>query len=109
MITVHDVLVRARQIISRPEAWTQGALARDKDSKKVRVSSDLAVCFCGYGANERAALELGVRLTIYSMLRDAGEALRDATPGGRFAEFNDYYGSHAEVLTVFDKAIKDSA
>lgn len=104
MITVHDVLVRARQIISRPEAWTQRALARDKDSNPVPVSSDLAVCFCSYGADQKAASELNAGLRICA---EADYALQRAAGMG-VATFNDS-GSHAEVLAVFDKAIEETA
>ena len=106
MTTVHDVLVRARQIITPPEAWTQGALARGKNSEPVPVSFNDAVCFCSYGANQRASFELKAGFRICAV---ADDALR-AAAGMGVATFNDSPSrSHAEVLAVFDKAIEETA
>lgn len=79
-------------------------MARGKNSGAVPVSSDLAVCFCGYGANKKATLELEAGSRICN---EADEALWRAAGMG-VATLNDT-STHAEVLAMFDKAIKETA
>lgn len=112
MNTVQLTLVRARQIITPPEAWTQGEFARDKDLRPVAAISDEAVCFCGFGANERAVFELFDGETRLVHENAANRLLRRALRlGGSslvFSDFNDT-ATHAEVLAVFDKAIEETS
>lgn len=64
-----DVLIlrRAIKILSKPGAWTKGALARSKSDVdrqsaerfRVSVTNRNAVCFCAVGAINRASYELG--------------------------------------------------
>ena len=48
--TPRDLLVEARTLIARPEAWTQGAAARDADGEPVGVEHEDAVSWCATGA-----------------------------------------------------------
>ena len=48
--TPRDLLVQARTLIARPEAWTQGAAARDADGEPVGVEHEDAVSWCATGA-----------------------------------------------------------
>ena len=52
--TPRDLLVEARTLIARPEAWTQGAGARDADGEPVGVEHEDAVSWCATGALNRA-------------------------------------------------------
>jgi hypothetical protein len=57
------LLERADDLIGERSHWTRRALARDRHSKSVSVSSERAVRFCVGGALLRAATEqLGLRL-----------------------------------------------
>ena len=112
MNTLKQTLVRARQLITPPEAWTQAEFARDKNFNPVAAVSDEAVCFCGLGANERAAFELfsGETKAVYEDAADRAlyRALYRAGCTLLFSDLNDT-STHAEVLAVFDSAIEDSA
>ena len=48
--TPRDLLVEARTLIASPEAWTQGAAARDADGEPVGVEHEDAVTWCATGA-----------------------------------------------------------
>ena len=48
----------AIELISEPENWTEGAMARDEDGDEVRPNSYCATCWCAAGALRRA-LEVG--------------------------------------------------
>ena len=64
----HDqkIVLRAIEIISDPERWTQGRSAESADGVWVRVRSKHAVRFCAKGAIHLAAHQLG-----YSRFRAA--------------------------------------
>ena len=98
VVTALEVLKAARELISRPEAWTQGVWARDASGEKVLSTSREAVCWCALGAVTRSAcnaLEQEVAFT----------ELRQGTTGfGGIGDFNDQ-SSHGEVLALFDRAI----
>ena len=105
MITPLDVLRRARGLISKREAWTQRALARDKYCVTICYDSEFACSFCSAGAIWRAGLDLapdgfkateGAFAEIDAVLETGNQAL--------IARFNDN-ATHSEVLAVFDRAI----
>lgn len=95
-MTTSQILREARKLIEKPENWTQGAYARDKDGNEVDVCDDAACCFCSMGA---VALAAGGQQN--GAL--ARMELTKFTLAG-VAAFNDVY-SHAEVLSLFSKAI----
>lgn len=93
-MTPLEQLKAARELISVPERWTTGFLARnDKGNPRVPKRED-ATCFCAYGALMRVSGTLDA---------DAMGAL-DKLSGGDMSTFNDTH-THAEVLAAFDKAI----
>lgn len=93
-----DVLSRAREIISEPEHWTQGASGRDAQGVPINVHDSRATCWCAMGAVAKAQTELkadaSTGYTAYRYL-DTETALWT---------FNDSR-SHSEVLAMFDEAI----
>lgn len=93
-----DALRAAREKISTPEKWTQGAYARDAGGNAVRAAADDAVCWCALGAI--------VSLNIFPADREeAAGALYKVVP--EVSVFNDKPGrTHAEVMAVFAKAIE---
>ena len=99
------VLTKARDLISAPESWTKGQYARDASGEAVVPTSPAAVCFCSWGALDRAVGGMftpkateAVRLIIVGLEREDDY--------GALSRFNDALGtSHADVLEAFDNAI----
>jgi hypothetical protein len=92
-----STLRAARELISVPERWTQGELARGKSGRAVSPRGKAAVCWCAEGAISRYAPPYG----------DAWTPSIDALSSGLGEEafaFNDTH-THAEVLALFDRTI----
>ena len=100
MPAIHSARLRAtRALISRPQAWTKGAYARNAAGQPVPASSTSATCFCGVGALKRAAGRGAYRIasTAVYLRGPAGEpwiAWHDAPER-----------THAEVLQQLDCGI----
>lgn len=97
MNTTATILKAARDLIAKPENWTQGTYARDARGNEIGVRSDIAVCFCSLGAISAVSGNCDDA----GMARDAIAAL---TRNG-IVNFNDTH-THSEVLDLFSKAIK---
>lgn len=61
-----DVLVKARDILAKPGAWTQNAEARDVHNNQVQVGSTDAVCFCVVGGLWQAATIIEREAHVYN-------------------------------------------
>lgn len=100
MNTTATILKAARDLIAKPENWTQGASARTKSGDEVSIGSSDAECFCANGAIFRVAEtpRMGFR---------AQKFLKAELPESRrfVSTFNDSH-AHSEVLALFSKAIK---
>jgi hypothetical protein len=56
-MTPQEILRRAADIIeAQPNAWTQGAPARNEQGLKVNPNHPTAICFCSIGAIQRAVI-----------------------------------------------------
>lgn len=104
-MTTLEILKAARELISVPERWTQGAYARDNQGAPCATTSDEATCFCVRGAVRRVSyspfvnINFAARIAAYKALEEAGE-------DGRLACWQDApERTHAEVLARFDTAI----
>jgi hypothetical protein len=97
MKTVHEILKAARQRIEKPEHWTQGFMARDKDGNPTKSTNREACQWCALGAISAEAG--GARAG-----EDAQDELYRAVGGTPITDINDRDG-HAAVLSMFDKAI----
>ena len=79
--TPRDLLVEARTLIARPEAWTQGAAARDDEGEPVGVEHEDAVSWCATGALNcamyRHADSLDVATPLQRARERAGKILTD--------------------------------
>lgn len=106
-----DVLLRAREVLSDPKAWTQGQFARDADGQACEPTSDKAVCFCLMGAMRKVT---GVSSAYHhdspyqrhnwAHYRQAQHVLYGVT--GRIDEFNDDPGvTHDGILAALENAI----
>jgi hypothetical protein len=86
-VSTLDVLRAAREYISAPSRWAQGWY-------------DEGGAVCAIGAVNVA---MG-RQPDCNEISEAEEALRSAVSGDSVVDFNDSH-THAEVLTLFDRAI----
>lgn len=98
---VRDALVKARELISDPARWTQGAFAVTKSGFRIGVKQDNACRFCALGAVRRFAPEGDFRPE--TALHDAAKSLGF----GNAVRANDEEG-HAAVLALFDRALGET-
>lgn len=110
-ISAADILTKARELISKPNGWTQGSFARDDEARGVDATSDSAVCFCSMGALHRATNDLyNTDMQNINMAEaHAIHALVNSLPPafhGDIVIFNDSHNTNQDrVLEAFNKAI----
>lgn len=111
------LLVEARTLIARPEAWTQGAGARDSSGDSTRVEHQDAVSWCATGAllcaMYRHAASLEVPPALQHACTSANSILTDtvrALTGGRYTAVTTCNDStnHGCIVHTFDIAISDA-
>jgi len=93
---IKQVLIKARELISKPENWTQRAVARTPEGHRTSALSTNAVCYCAMGALIKI-------YPLYQGSRHIG-TLAKAMGTTDIAHYNDNH-THAEVLAMFDKAV----
>lgn len=101
MKTKLEVLKEARELISVPERWTQDSSARDSYGEPVGPHSKYAVCWCSTGAIDKSC---GGELGGLDLYRSATTSLREPMKLPVII-YNDNH-THAEVLSMFDEAIR---
>ena len=102
MITEKKLLMKAREMIGGPDAWTQGVSARDGADNKVVPWSDEAVCFCPLGALDGARLSFGNdHVPYYAVLERLSAQMDHGIVGWNDAQER----THEDVLAAFDRAI----
>ena len=115
--TPRDLLVEARTLIARPEAWTQGAAARDADGEPVGVEHEDAVSWCATGALNCAmyshADSPDVPAPLQQARNHAGKILTDTVRAltlGHYTEATTYNDqtNHGCIVHAFDIAIVDA-
>ena len=115
--TPRDLLVEARTLIARPEAWTQGAAARDADGEPVGVEHEDAVAWCATGAINcamyRHADSLEIPPPLQRVRNQAGTILTDTVRAltlGHYTEATTYNDAtnHGCIVLAFDIAIADA-
>ena len=102
-MTTLEALKGARHVIRTPDRWTRGVIARDRDGKALKMSSDPdAHSFCVIGAFSRTS---GVDSGAYY---DAAGRLREALGVESLVWYNDdsQAATHSELMDAFDKAIQ---
>ena len=104
MADLVDVLERARDMISQPNAWEQGYEARDVNDVPVPFWAGAAVKWCAFGAFCRAAVDLqGIYPDDAYLKRIDLERLA----GFPVTRFNDAPGRTVEeVIAMYDTAIQ---
>jgi hypothetical protein len=101
---VLTVLKRARDLIADESHWTTRFEARDKHGSAIGANRDQAICFCAVGALVRARSMTDTRTVVF--MADLIDAMHKAIPtNDSIPVYNDTH-THAEVLAVFDEAIR---
>ena len=102
----HQIVTRARQLISDPTCWTQGELAKRKNGLPIEPSDPEAYRFCAVGALTRAASELtSDAFTANALADEVHIALLTSAeiPAGLTLEcVNDIGQGHSAILKIFD-------
>jgi len=99
-MTPLEALTAARERISTPERWTQGAEARDAEGNSVEPWGAKAVRWCMIGAIQHVSLIIIFR-PFTLLVRAIGDPLAD------IAEWQDNpERTHTDVLATFDRAIE---
>ncbi len=115
--TPRDLLVEARTLIASPEAWTQGAGARDAQGEPVGVEHEDAASWCATGALNCAMYchvdSLEVPPPLQRARERAGTILTDTVRAltlGHFTEATTYNDAtnHGCIVHAFDIAIADA-
>ena len=95
-----DLLIEARALIAKPEAWIQGTGACDADGEPIAVEHEDAVSWCATGAINAAfyshAEPLDIPAALQRSREHAGTLLTDAV--GRLA-----LGLYSETTTCNDQ------
>jgi hypothetical protein len=100
MQQVKDTILAAAALIENPEAWTQGASARDKEGASVDANSQQACSWCTLGAIDKVSYDYNSWQAATRKVRDVLQKEHSSTP---IAEFNDTH-THAKVLALLRKA-----
>lgn len=114
MRDIATVLETAQNLLSRPGAWTQGALARDAQGVEVGTHAPEACCWCATGAviASMEGYDAGDHDDVWEFeiaVEYLNEALgfRCQTDDLLTEEWNDdLERTHEDVLQMFDRAIK---
>lgn len=113
-MSIARILARAAELIAKPEAWAQNALALDKAGRRVMEDDPAACRFCLNGAIGRAAAEFGAPCWPAMLALDrtlARAKLGTAEIGrGRIVSFNDAAATtHKHALDLLKRAAKEQA
>ena len=100
MNQIVEVLKAARNLLSNPDHWIKGTLAKNSEGIAVTPLADDAVCWCLEGAIERVAPKFNVApQAIY-------EEIRKTLRYGLIFSFNDKsYTTHEDVMKVLSDTI----
>lgn len=109
------LLIEAKALIADKKNWTKKAFARTEDNASVEIQSDEACKFCSVGAVVKAAGERNADACFigrfnsspykaFHLLDNEAAKFGDCTFTS-LVGLNDY-GSHEDVMQVFDNAIK---
>jgi len=94
------ILKKARELISDPDRWTKGEMARTMFGASVSANDSKATCWCVMGAiHHETKDDPFLAGSVYQMVRAQLQ-------GRSVSEFNDDPNTtHEAVMTLLDKAI----
>ena len=112
LLKARSVLVAARDLLSDPRRWTQGAMARRTDGEPVDPTSGRAEQWCAVGAINRAAFRMDLpsteRHTIKALaceLMQADLELAGVAKSHSVMHVNDSFNGHEQVMRSFSRLI----
>lgn len=107
MKSMAELLKNARELITDPAHWTQGAYAKNEYGSTTESHADNATCWCAYGVIRKVAYDNDSNSV--EGLENAIDACATLLTGEECdgIAFNDSH-THAEVLQMFNCAIKRS-
>lgn len=104
-----EILRKARELLSKPESWTQRAFARDAEGNFAHVYSDRAACYCLLAALRRANPDPEKEGFLAARVRLQGLIDGRYHQFANVVEYNDApERTHADVLALLDKAIEEA-
>lgn len=99
-----EILIAAKAVISDPENWTIGFIARDVNGNPAGAKQSNAVCWCSVGAYYKVVADIDTEtnasIAFNCLVRAAESFAFDSVAG-----MNDS-NNHATVMSVWDKAIE---
>ena len=99
-MTIRDVLITARERITDPRRWCQGALAKDAFGNRVSPVKHNAVRWCAAGACDATAGLMNAQSNA------AVNALACELYDKSLVSYNDRpETTHADILALYDRAI----
>jgi hypothetical protein len=110
-MTTLEIIKAARELISDPKRWTQGASARDDTGSEHYGSDKVAVCWCATGAVSEVTkgLMFAKYVKAINLLDSVCPSVVDPDPDvpclRPIAHYNDTH-VHEEVLAKMDEAIE---
>ncbi len=111
MNEVTEILLKAKEKISKPENWCQRSVARDPEGCRVSARDPNASSWCSIGAVLSSTKGI-VSNTIHAKLREIFSFVLDQSAiyrGYSIPAFNDHPEvTHDDVMTFFDLAIEKS-
>ncbi len=110
-----ELLIEAKALIADKKNWTKKAFARREDGEAIAIQASTACAFCSVGAVVKAAGERNADACFirsfnsspykaFRLLDNEAAKFGDCTFTS-LVGLNDY-GSHEDVMQVFDNAIK---
>ena len=105
-----ETLRKSRELISRPENWSNSHLAADANGKEIIYTDSKAYAFCAIGAVNRIAYisDLDTLDLVGPALRALVNAIDSIDRVCELPDWNDS-AAHADVLAGFDAAIAASS
>lgn len=104
-MSIKDKLIKARALIEKPENWTRHAFARDEKGETVEIGSDKAVSYCMIGALWRA-YNAEEDMTKARPAQDVLHRAAEQVTGEPSILLVNDFGTHEQVIRVFDAAIE---
>ncbi|MGO7308731.1 hypothetical protein ACCS91_33290 [Rhizobium ruizarguesonis] len=103
----HEILTAGRELLSNPDHWTKGVLARDKKGESIGPFDPKASCFCTIGAIHKVVgpQQSELKRQVVGYLIEALDTVHKVS--AVVSAFNDHpKTSHEQVLELWDKAIE---
>lgn len=96
--------MKMKELLAKPEAWTQGLYARDSAGRSASPHGDMTVCWCLIGALLRTYNPMKKLLASTPEAEEIERRIADEIHSVDIADWNDSPDrTHAEVLALCEK------